>query len=480
MSLHRDHAALDFVEIRTDRVETVDAKRLSHLLVRLAAAEFFAVSIAAYVTALIYFRLTLFHWPPLESYIAAALFIAALVLLVSVGFRQYTKLQTQPRDRFLWNGVGAAALAFSFFLSTLFLLKVTEDYSRATFFFQLIAVAFAVLGMRALGHSMIRSAIASGRVKARRAIIFGDPSHYLEIAGRLADAGVETLRVLPFPVCTDIDYRQLRRTIETCRMLNPDDVIILSTTTNLPSVARLADYFSELPVSMHIISVDTRNLFSTFRRGELGALVTVQLLQPPLSVVDLVVKRSFDIVAASLGLFVLSLFLLGVSTAIKLDSPGPILFRQTRHGYNNRTIRILKFRTMTTTEDGYAFKQATKGDPRVTRIGRFLRRTNIDELPQLLNVLAGEMSIVGPRPHPIALNKMFEKHILPFSRRHNVKPGITGWAQVNGYRGETDTFDKMQHRFEHDLHYIDNWSFMLDLKIILMTIFSKSAYRNAF
>ena len=116
----------------------------------------------------------------------------------------------------------------------------------------------------------------------------------------------------------------------------------------------------------------------------------------------------------------------------------------------------------------------------MTRVGQVLRRTNIDELPQLFNVLTGEMSIVGPRPHPVALNRMFEEHISPFSRRHNVKPGITGWAQVNGYRGQTDTLEKMQRRFECDLYYIENWSFLLDMKIILMTLFSKSAYRNAF
>jgi lipopolysaccharide/colanic/teichoic acid biosynthesis glycosyltransferase len=130
-------------------------------------------------------------------------------------------------------------------------------------------------------------------------------------------------------------------------------------------------------------------------------------------------------------------------------------------------------------EDGPDFKQAIKNDPRVTCVGRSLRATSIDELPQLLNVLLGEMSIVGPRPHPIALNSAFEARISPFSRRHIVKPGMTGWAQVHGYRGETDTLDKMQRRVDYDLWYVDNWSFLLDLKIILMTLFSRKAYENA-
>ena len=135
---------------------------------------------------------------------------------------------------------------------------------------------------------------------------------------------------------------------------------------------------------------------------------------------------------------------------------------------------------MTIIEDGGQFTQATRDDPRVTSIGRILRRTNIDELPQLINVLRGEMSLVGPRPHATAHNDLFHEIIAPFSRRHNVKPGITGWAQVNGYRGETDVLEKMQRRIEHDLYYIDNWSFLFDLKIILMTLFSKRAYLNAY
>jgi lipopolysaccharide/colanic/teichoic acid biosynthesis glycosyltransferase len=183
-----------------------------------------------------------------------------------------------------------------------------------------------------------------------------------------------------------------------------------------------------------------------------------------------------------LSLLVLSPLLCIVALAIKLDSPGPVFFRQNRHGYNNELIPVLKLRTMITLEDGettQTFTQATTNDPRLTSLGRILRRTNIDELPQLINVLRGEMSIVGPRPHPIALNVMFQQRIAPFSRRHNVKPGLTGWAQVNGLRGETDTIEKMQRRIDYDLYYIDNWSFMLDLKIIVLTLFSKSAYTNA-
>ena len=157
-----------------------------------------------------------------------------------------------------------------------------------------------------------------------------------------------------------------------------------------------------------------------------------------------------------------------------------MLFSQRRHGYNNSLIRVYKFRTMTVMEDGNDFRQVTKNDARVTGIGRFLRQTSIDELPQLYNVLIGDMSIVGPRPHAIAHNHMFNDRIPSFWRRHNIKPGITGWAQVNGCRGETDTMQKMRRRIDYDLEYIDRWSLFFDLRIMLMTVFSKHAHFNAY
>jgi Undecaprenyl-phosphate glucose phosphotransferase len=465
----------------------VRLENLTVLVVKLAFSEFLAVSTAAYTTSFLYYLVVFRELPAATAYGASALYVAGLIMLVSVGFRHYVTLQTQPRHRFLWSGLGAVGLAFSFFLSTLFLLRFTDEYSRATFFFQFVAVAAAVLGVRAVGYAAIRSAIASGRVEARRVVLIGNSINYPDIKGQLRDAGVQIVRSLPFPRSSRsssnsgsaLDRELVRQMIDTCRNHQPDDIVILATAADLPRSAGLADALSELPVSLHVIPAETTELLGSARLGDLGTLVTIQLLQAPLSAFDRLLKRGFDIVAAATGLVVFSPLFLMVAIAIKLDSHGPVLFRQTRHGYNNHMIRVFKFRSMTTMEDGQAFRQATKSDPRVTLVGRIIRRTNIDELPQLINVLVGEMSIVGPRPHPVALNKTFQEHISPLSRRHNVKPGITGWAQVNGYRGETDTLEKMQRRFECDLYYIDNWSFLLDVKIILMTLFSKRAYSNA-
>jgi putative colanic acid biosynthesis UDP-glucose lipid carrier transferase len=165
---------------------------------------------------------------------------------------------------------------------------------------------------------------------------------------------------------------------------------------------------------------------------------------------------------------------------VRLTSGGPVLFRQRRYGLNGRVASVLKFRTMTTTEDGARVAQATRGDPRVTPFGAFLRATSLDELPQLFNVLAGDMSLVGPRPHAIAHNEAYRGLIRGYMLRHKVKPGITGWAQVNGWRGETDTLDKMRHRVEHDLEYVRNWSLWLDLRILVSTVGVVLSRRNAF
>lgn len=177
-----------------------------------------------------------------------------------------------------------------------------------------------------------------------------------------------------------------------------------------------------------------------------------------------------DCVIAASGIVVLSPVLALIALAIKLDSPGPVFFRQRRYGQNNLVFRIFKFRTMHVAEDGQHVTQATRGDDRVTRVGRLLRASSLDEVPQLFNVLRGDMSIVGPRPHALIHDKLFEEHLDLFSRRRRVQPGMTGWAQVNGYRGETRTTEDVRARLDHDLYYIENWSIWLDVEIIFRTV----------
>jgi exopolysaccharide biosynthesis polyprenyl glycosylphosphotransferase len=212
----------------------------------------------------------------------------------------------------------------------------------------------------------------------------------------------------------------------------------------------------------------------------LGDAFAFELQREPLSSRERVLKRAMDLVISSSGLLVSCPLLLIAAILIRLDSPGPFLFRQVRKGFNGQPFRILKFRTMSVMEDGAVVTQATRKDARVTRIGRWLRRTSFDELPQLLNVLLGDMSIVGPRPHALAHDNEYTDLIAKYSRRHHVKPGITGWAQVNGFRGETPQLTLMQRRIELDLWYIANRSLVLDFWIIIRTFFELLRARNAF
>jgi Undecaprenyl-phosphate glucose phosphotransferase len=463
-------------------------RRLTVLLVSVAVNEFLFVAVAAYLAALLYHWLILLQSPDPARYIPEALLIATLNLLVSIGHRQYGRIQTQPRHAFLWNGVSGVFLVFFFLLSTMFVLKHTEDYSRATVIVQAVGVGLAILCTRTIWFSLLHRAIASGLVDARRVILIGHPDHCLQFGARAMANGIRTIRSFELPTARAYpsaharaqalpDARQL---IADCRPLRADDIIILISQQEIPSALALASDLSELPVDVHVVPVGTLELMAMSQMTQFGNMVTMRILQSPLTPFNRAVKRAFDIAAATVGLILLSPLFVIVSLAIKLDSRGPVLFRQTRHGYNNEPIRVLKFRSMSVMEEGGNFTPVTRHDPRVTRLGRFLRRTNIDELPQLFNVLAGDMSIVGPRPHATAQNETFAELISLFSRRHNVKPGITGWAQVNGYRGDTDTLEKMQRRVEHDLYYIDNWSLLFDLRIILLTLFSREVYVNAY
>jgi len=213
---------------------------------------------------------------------------------------------------------------------------------------------------------------------------------------------------------------------------------------------------------------------------QVGGQPVISIYETPFFGIDGSLKRLEDLVLGSLILVLISPLLLGVAIAIKLSSRGPVLFRQKRYGLDGQIVEVWKFRSMSVSEDGEHVQQAQKGDRRVTALGRFLRRTSLDELPQFINVLQGRMSIVGPRPHAVAHNEQYRRLIHGYMLRHKVRPGITGWAQINGWRGETDTLEKMSKRIEFDLHYMRTWSLLLDLRIIFLTLFKGFVGKNAY
>ena len=216
------------------------------------------------------------------------------------------------------------------------------------------------------------------------------------------------------------------------------------------------------------------------RLQDMNGVPVVGICETPFTGTNELVKRVSDIVLAILILILISPLLLAIAIGVRLSSPGPVIFKQRRNGLDGEEIIVYKFRTMRVMDDGQVVPQATKGDPRITPFGAFLRRTSLDELPQFVNVLQGRMSIVGPRPHAVAHNEQYREMIKAYMVRHKVKPGITGWAQVNGLRGETETIEKMRQRVEYDLEYLRNWSLGLDLQIIVRTarlvLFDRNAY----
>jgi putative colanic acid biosynthesis UDP-glucose lipid carrier transferase len=234
---------------------------------------------------------------------------------------------------------------------------------------------------------------------------------------------------------------------------------------------------------------DADNAFDLEEERFLIGLVIALALSPE-DAADLVVaaasgidgplKRAFDVLFSSAVIAAGWPLAACIALGVRATSPGPVLFKQRRYGRNGEEIEVWKFRTMRSMENGSDVRQASRSDPRVTRLGAFLRRTSLDELPQFINVLLGEMSVVGPRPHAVAHNRQYRTQILEYMLRHKVKPGITGWAQVNGWRGETDTLEKMVQRVAHDIEYIRRYSFALDVKIVFLTVFGRKARSNAY
>jgi len=258
------------------------------------------------------------------------------------------------------------------------------------------------------------------------------------------------------------------------------DVFITLPLTSQPRIQSLLESLQNTTASIHFVPDIFGVSVIQGRLEDMGGVPVVGLMVAPFTGINGFIKRVSDIVLSTLILIMISPILLVLAIGVKMSSPGPIIFRQRRTGLDGEIIEVYKFRSMRTTEDGAVVKQATRDDPRITPFGAVIRKTSLDELPQFVNVLQGRMSIVGPRPHAVAHNEQYRKLVKAYMARHKVKPGITGWAQVNGLRGETDTLDKMAARIEYDLEYLRNWTLGLDLLIIARTVklvfLDRSAY----
>lgn len=458
-----------------------------------AGAEFAVVSMAAFGAGALYHQLAFGNLPFAAYYLFATMVLTGFFVLPCGFGRDYSlkRLQLpkeQIRSVFLhWN------TAYSLFVFALFVSYATDFYSRGSIIAQYAAGLATVLAVRLLMMRMVAQGLRKGRLGGNRVIVVGEAVMASHVARRLRlrPQGVDVVHVVELaPLDRGGHGDSVQAGKETQAALDAvedisrnteiDDIIICLPWTENGRVRAFVEGLAVVPATIHLAPDTAAAWAQNPVLARVGSLSTIRVSRSPLTLKDRILKRTFDLVVASLLLVLASPVFALVALLIKLSTKGPVLFRQRRHGFNQCEFRIFKFRTMTTLDDGAVIRQATRDDVRVTRVGRILRRRNFDELPQLLNVLAGHMSLVGPRPHAVAHNNEYEEKIRLYARRHNVKPGITGWSQMNGYRGETDTIDKMRKRVEHDLYYIDNWSLLLDVRILLMTIFSPEAYRNAY
>jgi putative colanic acid biosynthesis UDP-glucose lipid carrier transferase len=416
------------------------------------------------------------------------LYLVLSLLVFSLTFPGTARLEISgwrlARDiLFSWGSVAAILLLLGYVSGYI------DLFDRETI---LVWLALAPACQLAVHTALRRFAPSLLRMpgEPRRVVIAGVNEHGLALARQIVSSPYISDRLIGF-----FDDR------DDGRIVHPEKFALLGTLGDMPRFVRenrvqviylslpmatqprilqLLDELADTTVSIYFVPDMFLTDLMQGRIDSVGDIPVVAVCETPFSGINSIVKRASDIVLAGLILALISPLMLLIAAAVKLDSPGPVIFRQRRYGLDGEEIFVSKFRSMKVCEDGGTIRQAQKNDPRVTRLGAFLRKTSLDELPQFFNVLQGRMSIVGPRPHAVAHNELYRKLIKGYMVRHKVKPGITGWAQINGYRGETDTLDKMKGRIDYDLAYLRNWSLRLDLYIILKTLGVVLKDRNAY
>ncbi len=429
------------------------------------------------------------------SYFIIAVAVAVLSLVVFQGLQTYHPTAFRQPIRQVFRIAGGWSFVFLIVFAAIFFLKLDGAVSRVwtAFWFLLGLVTLAV--SRAILSRVTLSLVRAGRLD-KRTVVVGGGEFGRELLRDLAAAKNSEIKMLG--VFDDRGDDRAPETVEGFPKLgNVDDLVEFARHTRIDLVIFALPITAEqrilemlrklwvLPIDIRLAAHANRLRFRPRSYSYVGQVPVLDILDKPIADWDVVIKLAFDKIVGTLALIALSPVLLATAIAVKLDSPGPVLFRQKRYGFNNELIEVFKFRSMYVDQtDANAAKLVTKDDRRVTRVGRFIRKTSLDELLQLFNVVfKGDLSLVGPRPHAVyakAADRQYDEVVDGYFARHRVKPGITGWAQINGWRGETDTPEKIQQRVEHDLYYIENWSILLDLYILALTPYSLIKTKNAY
>lgn len=450
--------------------------------------DFALVIVASIAAAFVYLNLILGTDFDMQRYVAAGIIGATGVttLLRRDGFYEFSSLAASSGGKRAvatrWTAVVLGLIAFAFAL------KASDGFSRVWLFSWYLGSAAALVASRTAAAWVLRRDAAAGGALARRVAIVGSNDTAQALAKLIGESeeGVVVAGVFGADprAATSMRGFDLTGDLEALARLARagaiDDIVIAQPMASAEDMDALVNRLSILPVT---ISICPQYHWLRHTGGEvtrIGRAPVLHLYRRPLEGWGSLVKALEDRILGGVLLLAASPLLLAIAVAIKLQGKGPILFSQQRHGFNHAVFRIYKFRTMTVAEDGEKVVQASADDKRVTPLGKFLRRYSLDELPQLINVVLGDMSLVGPRPHALAHNHQYAQTVENYSGRHKVKPGITGWAQVNGCRGETSENERMAERVRYDLDYIDNWSLWFDVKILAMTVLAVLFPKNAY
>lgn len=381
------------------------------------------------------------------------------------------------------------ALSFATVLVFAFAFKISAELSRVTLLLWFIVAFFLLFSTRAIINAYKKNRRKLGASTRKVAIVGATEagSHLFSQIKQHDELGYKFYGFFedraPDRTFQNLHYHVAGKIDAAIELAKKGEIEVLFIALPLKAEKRIADILLKLgnsTVDVHIIPDFLLSNLIHARIEHVGDVDTLSVFESPYLGAREFIKRTEDIAVSFIILTLISPILLAISIGIKLTSKGPVLFKQYRYGLGGEKIRVWKFRSMTVMENSHVVTQAKKNDARVTKFGAFLRKTSLDELPQFFNVLTGQMSIVGPRPHAVAHNEEYRQKVDFYMLRHKVKPGITGWAQINGWRGETDTLDKMTKRVEFDLHYIKHWSVWFDLKIIFLTIFKGFVNKNAY
>ena len=451
------------------------------------ATDALAIVLASLLGALGYQLVALEAPWNLGFHIGAGVAGATLFVLIRRSFGGYQLSEILSTRRELSIICSHWFLTLLLLASLAFIFKIGPQFSRGSIIYFAVCGYALLVGSRWLTRTWLASALRRGRVQGRRVVVFGlrDELALTSKAELLMAYGMtEVNRIAVAPEATweltpdSTIAALLEQVLSVSRDNHVEEIVLALGWSDTHKIDLVRQFFCLSPLPLRLLPDQKIRYLAA--SGETNHALSIEIKRPPLSNLDRALKRGLDIGVALLALFLLLPLMLMIALAIKLDSRGPVLFRQQRLGFNSEPFSIFKFRTMNVMEDGPVVTQARRSDPRVTKIGRLLRRTSFDELPQLINVLLGEMSVVGPRPHAVVHDSLYEKQLAEYAYRHHVKPGITGWAQVNGCRGETPRLQDMERRLELDLCYINNWRLSWDVAILFRTAFIVPLGSNAY